>query len=79
MGRQSVGGGACVMARWHNGQSKPGIMQTTPHDSQGTHSFLTQKISEIRMGSPQTGVPNTGGVDKIGDFQQMTHYNSKTI
>jgi len=42
-------------------------MQTTPHDSPGTLSFLTPKISakdlgKTEMGSPPTEAPNVGGV-----------------
>jgi len=52
------------------------IMQTAPHDSPGT-SFLVPKISaKLEQGHPKRGA-NAGGWVKIGDFHQITHYNSK--
>jgi len=57
------------------------ITQTTPHDSPGTKlSFLLPKIlAKIERGHPQQGRHVQVGWVKIGDIQQITGYNLKTI
>ena len=43
-------------------------------------SFLMPKISAKQTVSPATEAPNAGEVlVKIGDFRQITGYNSKTL
>jgi len=39
-----------------------------------------ENLGKTQAGSPQapTEAPNAGGVVKIGDFRQITRYNSKT-
>jgi len=36
-------------------------------------------LHEIPTGSPPAGALNTGAVQKIRDFLQISHYNSQTI
>jgi len=50
------------------------IMRTVPHDSLGT------QVSDAKdLGKTQTEVPNAGRVVKIGDFRQITRYNSNVL
>ena len=47
--------------------------------AQGLYFSDTKDLREIRLGSPPTRAPNAGWVVKIGDFQQITGYMSKTV
>jgi len=55
------------------------ITQTTPHDTPGTLVFRCQRSPRNSTGVTPTRAPNAGGVDKIGDFQQITGYVSKMV
>jgi len=48
-----------VIRRYCVKTAKATTMQTTPHDSPWTVVFDAKDLGEIRMGSPQTGMPNT--------------------
>jgi len=46
---------ASIVSKWLNT-----IIETTPHDSQGTQVFWYQRLGEIRTDSPPTGAPTAG-------------------
>ena len=68
-----------VTSRCFTKTAKRRITQTTPHDSSGTLVFYTKDLREIRQGSPPTGRQMQVGWVKIGDFQQIAGYISKTV
>jgi len=59
--------------------AKRRIMQITPHDSPTTRFLMPKFTSKFKRGHPLQGRQMQVGWFKIGHFQQITRYNSKTV
>jgi len=61
--------------------AKPTITQTGPHDSPGTRvEFSVAKdLRKFKQGHPQQVLQMQVECVKIGEFQQITCYNSKMV
>ena len=71
-----------VTSRHSTKTAKRRITQTTPHNSPGSLVFWCQRPPhKIQLGSPRMGIKCRWGGSKlkIGDFQQITGYISKTV